>query len=238
MSVVLLGSILTTTAQEKPNADPAKYKVKRLKQSIQIDANWNKPAWRRVKPLHINNLMGSTPSFIPTAQAKMMYDEENLYVIYKVDDRFIKIVTDKINGPVWRDSAVEFFFSPDSAEPLKYFNLEVNGGGTPLLAYSASRDKRINEQDIRLIEIAQTLPKIVDPEIKEPTEWTLEFRIPIEMLKKHGGVTQPAKGVEWRANFYKIAENTSNIHFLTWSVIVNDKPNFHLPKFFGILKFQ
>lgn len=221
-----------------PNADLATYKVKRLKQPIQIDANWNKPAWRRVKPLPIKNLMGNTPSFIPTAQAKMMYDENNLYVIYKVNDRFIKIVTDKINGPVWRDSAVEFFFSPDAGEPLKYFNLEVNGGGTPLLAYSGSRNNRINEQDIRLIEIAHTLPRTVDPEIVEPREWTLEFRIPIAMLKKHGTVTQPAKGIEWRANFYKIAENTSNIHFLTWAVIENDKPNFHLPKFFGVLKFQ
>lgn len=238
MSVILLGSLVTSTAQEMPKADLAAYKVKKLKQSIQIDANWNKPAWRRVKSVHIKNFMGKTPSFIPVAQAKMMYDKDNLYIIYKVNDRFIKIVTDKINGPVWRDSAVEFFFSPDADEPLKYFNLEVNGGGTPLLAYSGSRDKRVNEQDIRLIEIAHTLPETVNPEMTEPREWTLECRIPINMLKKHGTVTQPAKGIEWRGNFYKIAENTSNIHYMTWSVIKNDRPNFHLPEFFGVLKFQ
>ncbi len=234
-------SILSVSAQENRAVDlkESVYKVKKLKGNIQIDANWNKSPWRKVKPIDIRNLMGKTPAFIPEAQAKMMYDNDNLYVIFKVNDRFIRVVADKINGPVWRDSAVEFFFSPDINEPLKYFNLETNAGGTPLLHYNGGkRGRHVEEQDIKEIEIAHSLPKLVDPEITEPREWTIEYRIPIAMLRKYAQVTQPAKGVEWRANFYKIAENTSNVHFMTWSVVKNDKPNFHLPQFFGVLKFM
>ncbi len=233
--------ILSVSAQENRALDPKEviYKVKKLKGDIQIDANWNKSQWRKVKPVNIRNLMGKTPAFIPNAQVKMMYDKDNLYVIFKVHDRFIKVIADKINGPVWRDSAVEFFFSPDANEPLKYFNLETNAGGTPLLHYNGgNRGRPVEEQDIKAIEIAHSLPKIVDPEITEPREWTIEYRIPIAMLGKYAKITQPARGVEWRANFYKIAENTSNVHFLTWSVVKNDKPNFHLPQFFGVLKFM
>jgi len=93
-------------------------------------------------------------------------------------------------------------------------------------------------EDIKKIEIAHSLPQIVDPEITEPVTWTLEYRIPLVMLEKYSNVTRPKQGVVWKANFYKIAEKTSNPHYITWSVIENDKPNFHLPKFFGTLKFQ
>jgi hypothetical protein len=58
------------------------------------------------------------------------------------------------------------------------------------------------------------------------------------MFEKYSQVTYPKPGVEWRANFYKIAENNSNPHFITWSVVINDQPNFHLPQYFGLVKFQ
>jgi hypothetical protein len=152
-----------------------------------------------------------------------------------VQDRYVRIITKDIGGQVWKDSAVEFFFSPDASMPLNYFNLEMNAGGTPLLG---NRAKKPVVEDIKQIEIAHSLPQIVDPEITEPVTWTLEYRIPLAMVEKYANVTRPKKGVEWRANFYKIAEITSNPHYITWSVLPNDRPNFHRPQYFGILKFQ
>jgi len=211
------------------------YNIKRLKKAMKIDANWNKPQWKNIKAVDVTHFMGDIPKFRPTVQAKMTYDNENIYVIFHVQDRYVHIVTKDIGGQVWTDSAAEFFFSPDTSLPLNYFNLEVNGGGTPLLGY---RGKKPTVEDIKMIEIAHTLPQIVDPEITEPVTWTLEYRIPLAMLEKYANVTRPKPGVVWKANFYKIAEKTSNPHYITWSVIQNDKPNFHLPKFFGTLKFQ
>lgn len=93
-------------------------------------------------------------------------------------------------------------------------------------------------EDIEKIEIAHSLPQIVDPEIKEQVTWTLEFRIPIDILRKYSNITQPKAGIIWRANFYQCADKTSNPHYLTWSIVDNNKPDFHLPQFFGILKFE
>ena len=234
--------LLAMPVQRKTEIDPDMrvYEVKRLKGPMRIDANWDKAQWQDVESVDIGNLMGDTPVFTPTTEVKMMYDENNLYLIFKVKDRFIRIVTDKINGPVWQDAAVEFFFSPDTDAPADYFNLEVTGGGTPLLGYKSKTGERARaeEIDIREIEITHTLPKLVDPEIIEPTDWTLEYRIPIGMLRKYAKISQPTKGVSWRANFFKISENLSNTHYLTWSVVNSDKPNFHLPQFFGLLEFQ
>jgi len=238
----ILGFVLffstTIIAQQKDmttNEQALVYNIDRLKKAMKIDGKWDKPEWKNIKPVDITNYMGEIPKFRPTVQAKMMYDDENIYVIFRVQDRYVHIVTKDIGGQVWTDSACEFFFSPDTSLPLNYFNLEVNGGGTPLLGY---RGKKPTVEDIKMIEIAHSLPQIVDPEITEPVVWTLEYRIPLAMIEKYSNVTRPKKGVVWKANFYKIAEKTSNPHYITWSVVTNDKPNFHLPQFFGTLNFQ
>ena len=234
--VLLFGSTIIAQQKEMNISQKASvYNIKRLKQTMKIDAKWEKPQWKKVKAVEITHYMGKVPQYRPSVQAKMMYDNENIYIIFRVQDRYVRSVTKDIGGQVWTDSAVEFFFSPDTSLPLNYFNLEVNCGGTPLLGY---RSKRPVVEDIQKIEIAHSLPQIVDPEITEPVTWTLEYRIPLAMLEKYSNVTRPKQGVVWRANFYKIAEKTSNPHYITWSVIENDKPNFHIPKFFGTLKFQ
>lgn len=217
------------------------YNVFKLNQSMKIDADWNKPQWQNIKAIDIKNNIGELPTFKPVVQAKMMYGNENIYIIFRVSDQYVRCITKDINGPVWEDSAVEFFFAPDTSFPLRYFNLEINCGGTPLMHYNLiprKEFKKISIEDIEKIEIAHSLPKIVDPEITEPVTWTIECRIPIDILRKYSNVIQPKPGIVWKANFYKIADKTSNPHYLTWSLVDNNKPDFHLPQFFGILKFE
>ncbi len=217
------------------------YEVLRLHQSLIIDGDWNKPQWLKSKAVAIGNHMGYEPKFRPSAQAKMMYDNENLYVIFLVRDRYVRCITKDINGPVWEDACVEFFFSPDVGFPERYFNLEINCGGTPLMHYNIIPGENITVlkvKDIKMIEIAHSMPQIIDPEITDPITWTVECRIPLVMLKKYSRITYPEPGINWKANFYKIAENSSNSHYLTWSPVENKEPNFHLPQYFGQIRFQ
>jgi len=217
------------------------YKVHKLTQSIKIDADWNKPQWQNIKEIDINNRMGDKPLFTPSVKAKMMYDNENLYLIFHVNDRYVRCRVTDYNGPVYEEPAVEFFFSPDPAFPDRYFNLEINCGGTPLMHYndfSAKTHNPLEPEDIYKVEIAHSLPQVVDPEITEPVTWTIEYKIPLAMLEKYSKIIYPKPGISWLANFYKIAEKGTNIHFLTWSVVDNLKPDFHLPRFFGNIKFE
>lgn len=211
------------------------YKVQKAKYPISVNDGWNQAEWKKTKYVKIQNYMGDIPAFKPSAEAKMRYDDEYIYVIYRVKDQYVRSITQKINGPVWQDSAVEFFFSPEADNPMNYFNLEINCGGTPLLHHKTIRP---TVEDIQKIEIKSSLPKVVDPEIKNPVTWTMSFKIPLSMLEKYTNVVRPKPGVAWRANFYKIAEINSNPHYITWNEVKNDKPQFHLPKFFGILKFE
>ena len=217
------------------------YQVMATNEKITIDGKWDKSVWKKVKAVKIENRMGEEPRFRPITEAKMLYDANNVYVIFRVQDKFVKSTVTTYNGHVSGDSCVEFFFSPNSAVPEHYFNLEVNAGGTPLIFFVTQPRKeytKLSDGSIDDIEIAHSLPEVVDPEITDEVTWTIEYRIPLEILKEYTNVTMPQPGVVWRANFYKTGSDTSNPHYYTWSPVSYPEPNFHLPAYFGTLTFE
>lgn len=241
LSIVLCAGIfmLVSSFTSMKMIESPVYKVKRLKGSMTIDADWNKSQWKKVKEVSVDNYMGAIPAFKPTVKAKMMYDDKNLYVIFKVDDNHVRITVDKFQGPVSTDACVELFFAPDSAYPLRYFNLEINAGGTAVIAYHVDGVRtNLTAEDFAPVEIAHVLPKKLDKEIDVPTTWTLEYKLPLEVIRKFSNITEPKKGVKWKANFYKTASKSTNAHYITWAVVDNPTPKFHLPQFFGTLEFK
>ena len=218
--------------------DIMQYHVRKINGPVQINAVWDKEPWKSTKALTLNNYMGKKPEHFPKTQAKVVYDDKAIYVIFRVEDRYVKAVITKNQGPVFRDSAVEFFFSPDG-DP-GYFNLEMNCGGTMLFHHQIEprKGKLLIDDSLQQVEVAHSLPKVVDPEIQEPVTWTVEYRIPFSMLQKYADFRVPKSGTVWRANFYKIADKTSHPHWLTWSPVKYPEPNFHMPEYFGELIFQ
>jgi hypothetical protein len=219
------------------------YEVNSFEGQMSIDADWLKPEWDDANLILINNYMGEIPEFNHKVQAKMMYSAsiECLYLIFRIEDKYVRCQVDTINGPVWHDSCVEFFFAPDNNKPLQYFNLEMNCAGIPLMHYNFKpREDAFNldQTDIGKVEIATSMPVIGNQEETGPITWTLECRIPISILRKYSPITNPGPGVTWRANFYKIAHMSSHPHYITWSTVISEKPDFHLPEYFGILKFK
>lgn len=222
--------------------DQSTYNVTRILEPATINANWNKEPWKNIPSLSVDNYMGDLPDHKPKVQTKVVYDEEAIYVIFHVEDQYVKCLMNHYQDPVSKDSAVEFFFTPGNDISKGYFNLEVNCGGTGLFKFQKMPRKnqiKIPKATFDKIEIAHSLPTIVDPEIMDPVTWTIEYRIPFNILTEYyGKIDYPAPGVEWKANFYKIADNSSHPHWLTWSHVDNPTPQFHLPEYFGTLKFK
>jgi len=220
---------------------PMKYAVRKTAQPVKVDADWNKAVWKEVEPIPIKHFMGEEPEHQPKTQAKALYDDESVYVIFHVEDRYVRAVNQDNPKIVCQDSCVEFFFTPGTDLSEGYFNIEVNCGGTMLFQFQETPQKEsqiLQNPEKEGVEIAHSLPRRVDPEIEEPTTWTLEYHLPVKLLEKYCAVQKPAPGVVWRANFYKCADKTFHPHWLTWSVVDFPRPNFHLPEFFGTIEFE
>lgn len=216
------------------------YCVQRLVRDVQIDARWDKHPWIEISPLLLDHYMGGQPDHFPDVRAKLAYDDDALYVIFQVEDSYVCARKGSYQEQVCEDSCVEFFFTPGGDISYGYFNLEVNCGGTALFHHQMRRqvaDVPVSVEDFSQVQIAHTLPKIVEPEITKSTTWVVEYSLPFVILAKYAPFTQPDSGVVWRANFYKCADQSSHPHWLTWAPVGLILPDFHRPEYFGRLVF-
>src|SRR5690606_38130767 len=142
----------------------------------------------------------------PKTQARLLYDADGIDVIFRVEDRYVRSVNTVPQGPVCRDSCVEFFVQPNGAGA--YFNFEVNAGGTLHVTYIRDASRRIggfadykiiNHGLLETVPIKSTLPQVVEPEIDEPTTWCLQYHIPRSFLETFSGPLGEFAGQTWRA---------------------------------------
>jgi len=191
--------------------------------------------------IKITNFLGQISDFQPKTTVHLWYDSENLHLKFEVFDCFVRCTETQTNGKIWEDSCVEFFFAPSLEFPNRYFNLEINCGGTALMHFNTVpriEFQEITEEDILKFDIKSNLPKVVNPELTEPTVWTIECKLPFEILQRYFSFERPKNGTLWRGNFYKTAKNTSNPHYISWKKLEVERPDFHRPEFFGELIFS
>lgn len=203
---------------------------------------WDGPAWGRVDVLEINQFRPESSSHRPRTQAKLLYGYDTLYGIFRAEDQFVRCVHRRHQDPVYKDSCVEFFVQPHAEGG--YFNFEFNCGGTLLASYVTDHQRtdngfagfsRLSKADVRDITIYHSHPNIIDPEIRHPLTWFIEFGIPYRLLERYAGPLEINAENSWRGNFYKCADDTSHPHWASWSPV--DALNFHLPHCFGVLAF-
>ena len=109
--------------------------VPKLPARPEINADWDNPSFADTDELLIANYMGEEPDHFPSTHFRLAYDDSALYVMFRVEDRYVRAVADHHQGNVCRDSCVEFFFTPGSDVSNGYFNIEMNCGGTMLFHF-------------------------------------------------------------------------------------------------------
>ncbi|MBT7161392.1 MAG: carbohydrate-binding family 9-like protein [Victivallales bacterium] len=208
-----------------------------------LEGNWDAPVWQNAETLCIANVRPESSDHRPNVQARFLHDGTTICAIYRVEDQYVRAAHTGFQAPVCRDSCVEFFFQPHAGPG--YFNFEFNCGGTFLCSYirdctrigdDGFADCQMLGQDAAdAVSVYHSLPETVDPEITEPTIWTLQFAIPISLLEIYAGPLGDVTGKEWTANFYKCGDETSHPHWISWVPV--DELNFHLPRCFQPIAF-
>ena len=166
----------------------------------------------------------------PSVRFYIGYTEEALLVRYEVEEAHTKAICTTANGPVWEDSCVELFIKePDS--PF-YFNFETNCIGVGLSAKRRSRSDCAHFTPEQAAPIVRHSSLPATPIDIKDGRWSLELTLPFSVLELNG---TPERLL---ANLYKCGDGTTPIHFVSWSPIGVEQPDFHRPEWFGELIFD
>ena len=131
------------------------------------------------------------------------------------------------NSPVCRDSAMEVFLmlDPEDTGNRIYINLEANANGVLLGEYGVSRSGRtfLTEEQIASCDCRA---------IVEEDNWSIYVTIPLSLLSDVYKEIELIDGTSVYLNFYKISEDPEIEHYASYSPVLSEEPNFHLPEYF------
>ena len=166
----------------------------------------------------------------------MFHDSDNIYIKYNVDEQGTQARVTTPGGPVYKDSCLECFLSPETGDGL-YYNFEVNCIG--VLDYSCRRSRTESTratQEQR--DFVKTVPSLgTDPfEEKRCEPWTLTVIINKKAFYRQE--IESFSGKVFKMNVYKCGDDLKVPHFVSWSPIPIEKPDFHRPDFFVPVKFE
>lgn len=188
----------------------------------------------RMNKNHIEIAPWSEYNYKPKVTFSIAHSNDSLFVKFYVEEQFLQARYQKHNEPVYKDSCVELFIAFNGDKD--YYNFEFNCLGTCLAEFGSGRENRnrLPEDSIRNIRCLSVIMRSHNG--FDNFAWQLTLMIPSEVFCYH--VISQFMGISCRANLFKCGDDLPQPHYLTWNLIKSERPNFHLPEFFGEVKFE
>lgn len=179
------------------------------------------------------NWQESFPKFLPV-KVRVAHDGDWLYLHYTVTGEQIRAANTQDFGSVWEDSCVEFFMQREDEKG--YRNFECNVLGVLLARQHESREQGVSQTG-KMPDIFRHGTVIHRYEgDTQVSDWTMYLEIPKQAMGFADHETLAGQRI--RVNFYKCGDKTPEPHFLSWNPIDTPEPDFHLPRFFGLLELE
>lgn len=186
---------------------------------------------------HVDNVQWNSRVH-PVTIGRMGYlPHEGLLVFMKCyEQNPLRTMTQHMDR-VYLDSAMEAFFAFPERPIMEheaytpdddglYLNFECNANGA---MYAKSGHGRRDRMALLPEEFAAVRPKVR----MLPDSWELSFLVPMRVLSRVANIHAFSPGDVFYCNFYKISETPAIEHYLSFSPITSERPNFHLPRFFA-----
>ncbi len=170
--------------------------------------------------------------------SKLLWDNDNLYVSFIVEDAHIWAEKTERDSAVFKDDCVEVFTAPNPDKPLTYFNIEMNVRGVFLDQFHPQGPgvPITDEWNGEGIKIATSIVGTLNDDSDTDQYWILEAAIPFSNFAKVAKNTPPKLGEIWHLNLNRLGGKT-NLQHSQWSASQTPKPQFHAPQDFGRVAF-
>lgn len=192
---------------------------------VTIDGALDEPAWAKamasVGPL-VKVRGGAAATAGQGVKAGFLWDDENLYLAFEVEDRDVKSTFTARDSKLWTMDNVELFLRPSSGGAGPYVEIQVSPANVVFDAlFTGHRSPEWEKAAANLtlgIESAVT----VEGTINKPGRdggWTAELAIPFAELPGVDG--PPTPGTTWTANLYRISDGKAG-DAVTWVPVGGD----------------
>jgi hypothetical protein len=170
----------------------------------------------------------------PITFFRIARSQSAVFIKYSVNGNVLRAVYSNDQDPVWQDSCVEFFCK--RVDQIGYTNFEFNCIGTCLSAVHVSRSESTRRSADEMHQILRfpSMGRKAFQEMEGIFTWDLTVSIPFSLL----GIESTQLPEKMLGNFYKCADGTEMVHYVSWNPINTPDPDFHRPEFFGELIFS
>jgi len=221
--------------------DRPSYTIYRAGTPITIDGRLDEPAWFAAPSVGPFRFAWWKSGKKEQTVAKMLWDDDYLYVAYVCQDAHISATRTKHDSSVWHDDCVEVFAAPDPHRPDAYFNIEMNVNGAVYDDFqphgpNSERKPGWNAEGLR---IATRVNGTLNNDTDHDDSWILEAAIPFKAYRRAlpNISPSPKPGDVWRLNLNRCGGKT-NEQFSQWAPGTEKEPQFHSPRDFGFVRFS
>jgi len=189
---------------------PRTYAIHRTTASVEVDGRLNEADWTAAPWTadFMDIRGGDAPAPRHRTRAKMLWDDEALYVAARLEDPDVWGTLTQRDTVIYYDNDFEVFIDP-TGSTHNYYELEVNALGTvwDLMLLKPYRDggPALDAWDIRGLDVAVR----VDGTLNDPSDtdegWTVEMALPWNILEEAAPEGRPPRaGEQWRLNFSRV----------------------------------
>ena len=185
------------------------------------------PCWDTIDAVTLQHAPWLTPNAI-TARAQLCHNGQSLFLRMEAKETDILA---RLTGPldqVCNDSCLEFFFAPMEADS-RYLNFEVNPLGNVYLGFGAERPTRVRQ-------IVKKPAPFRTETFRTADSWGFVMEIPLSFIRLY--FPEAAFSGTAACNFYKCGDETVSPHYLAWSPLTSDTPDYHRRWDFGMIAFE
>ncbi len=222
-SLVLLGFLAACACpppgpREKPSEwarmkkiTPRGYVCYRASGPIRVDGSLEEPSWAAVPWTEdFSDIEGpSRPAPRFRTRAKMLWDDQCLYVAARLEEPHLAATITKKNAVIFHDNDFEVFIDPDGDNHF-YYEFEMNALNT-IWELTLERPYR----DGGPVHLGDNMPGLrsavrLEGTLNDPSDtdraWTVEIAFPWKGLRKYARHTPcpPGDGDQWRIDFSRV----------------------------------
>ena len=222
------------TSNTRSDRDISHYVIRKTLGPIAVDGVLDEASWKAAAstgPFRLNDGTGYPKHKV---EAKILWDETNLYFGFQCEDTDIFATMKKRDQHLWEEEVVEIFIDPDG-DQRDYIELEINPLGTFLDLFVLRPVIPIPYESYNIpAQWAVKVDGTVNNSSDKDRGWTVELSMPLQEAVTAPNLP-PKEGDKWRLNLYRIeqrplAENSA------WSPTLT--PSYHTPARFGEISFS